>query len=258
MILLVGKDATMPPVSHRRSGFTLIELLVVIAIIAILAAILFPVFAQAREQARKSTCASNCRQIGLALMMYAQDYDDTLVMRYYGTDPVAKRDITWKDAMAPYLKNETIYRCPSNPRAQTPDYGKKYAGGYAMYLPDQNLANLIGNGMAYPQPQAGVANPADSLIILEHSFQWADTGPYLAYNEPAKDAAALKGPSEWNSGHDVAGGNMIFLDGHAKYQKLSKTFDVRGDSLNQWRFDPTNKKVDFMLTLLRGLQKYGR
>ena len=52
--------------------------------------------------------------------------------------------------------------------------------------------------------------------------------------------------------------NGAFLDGHAKYQKLSKTFDVRGDGLNQWRFDPTNKKVDFMLTLLRGLQKYGR
>src|SRR5919197_75523 len=107
------------PRRAQRNGFTLIELLVVIAIIAILAAILFPVFARAREQARKTTCGSNCRQIGLALMMYAQDYDEVMVMRYYGTDPVAKRDITWKDAMEPYLKNATIYRCPSNPRAET-------------------------------------------------------------------------------------------------------------------------------------------
>jgi prepilin-type N-terminal cleavage/methylation domain-containing protein len=242
----------------RRSGFTLIELLVVIAIIAILAAILFPVFARAREQARKSTCGSNCRQIGLGLMMYAQDYDDTLVMRYYGTDAVAKRDITWKDVMEPYLKNESIYRCPSNPRALTPDVGKKYAGGYAMYLPDASLAAMIGNGMSYPQAQAGVSSPADSVIILEHSYNWPDTGPYLQYNEPAKDAGAIKGPSEWSSGHDVAAGNMIFLDGHAKYQRLSKTYDLRGDGLNQWRFDPTNKKLDFMLTLQRGLQKFGR
>ena len=62
----------------RRYGFTLIELLVVIAIIAILAAILFPVFAQARESARKSSCLSNARQIGLAAMMYAQDWDEIL------------------------------------------------------------------------------------------------------------------------------------------------------------------------------------
>src|SRR6187399_2973852 len=94
----------------RPRGFTLIELLVVIAIIAILAAILFPVFARAREQARKTTCASNCRQIGLGLMMYAQDYDETLVMRYYGNA------LSWKDALEPYIKSQGVYRCPSNPR----------------------------------------------------------------------------------------------------------------------------------------------
>jgi prepilin-type N-terminal cleavage/methylation domain-containing protein len=60
----------------RRTGFTLIELLVVIAIIAILAAILFPVFARARENARKSNCASNLKQMGLAIMQYVQDYDE--------------------------------------------------------------------------------------------------------------------------------------------------------------------------------------
>jgi prepilin-type N-terminal cleavage/methylation domain-containing protein/prepilin-type processing-associated H-X9-DG protein len=241
----------------RYPGFTLIELLVVIAIIAILAAILFPVFAQAREQARKSACGSNCRQIGLALMMYAQDYDETLVMRYYG----AKNELSWKDVMAPYLKSADIYRCPSNPRAQKPDVLGRYAGGYAMWLPDATLAAAIGGGMSYPQPMAGVAAPADSLIILEHSYNWPDTGPYLQYSEPAKDAGAIAGPSEWNSGHDRAAGNVIFLDGHAKYQKLIKTFDIRSaDGLNQWRFNPdvVYKKLSYMATLENGLRKYGR
>jgi prepilin-type N-terminal cleavage/methylation domain-containing protein len=235
----------------RRRGFTLIELLVVIAIIAILAAILFPVFAQARDKARSASCLSNQKQIGLGLMMYAQDYDDTLVMRYYGA-------LTWKNVMDPYLKNEHVYRCPSNPAARITDVAKKYPGGYAMYLPDEPIARLAGFGMAYPQPQAGIANPASSVIILEHSYQWPDTGPYLQYNEPARDASALKGPSEWNSGHDVAAGNMIFLDGHAKYQRLSKTYDIVGDGLNQWRFDPNNKALSYMLTLQNGLKKYGR
>src|SRR5690349_3905542 len=73
--------------SRVRRGFTLIELLVVIAIIAILAAILFPVFAQAREKARQSSCLSNMKQIGSALLMYVQDYDEVWPPSYYYRDP---------------------------------------------------------------------------------------------------------------------------------------------------------------------------
>jgi prepilin-type N-terminal cleavage/methylation domain-containing protein len=249
----------MIPRSHRtlRKGFTLIELLIVIAIIAILAAILFPVFAQAREKARQAACGSNCRQIGLALMMYAQDYDEVLVMRYYGNNG----QLSWKDVMAPYLKNTDIYRCPSNPAARKPDALGRFAGGYAMWLPDTTLATAIGNGMSYPQPMAGIAYPASSLIILEHSYKWSDTGPYLQYNEPAKDRDAVPGPSEWNSGHDVAAGNIIYLDGHAKYTRLIRTFDDRlPDGPNEWRFNPdiVYKKLSYMKTLETGLRAHGR
>src|SRR5436189_260745 len=93
----------------KRSGFTLIELLVVIAIIALLAAILFPVFARARENARKSSCANNLKQIGLGIMQYTQDYDEMYPFRCN-----ASSNISWRSYSFPYVKSVQLYMCPSN------------------------------------------------------------------------------------------------------------------------------------------------
>ena len=105
----------------RRPGFTLIELLVVIAIIAILAAILFPVFAKAREKARQSSCSSNAKQWGLAIMQYVQDYDETYFPRYQPivVYPPPTGAIWWIDSpglpmlISPYVKNDQLVVCPS-------------------------------------------------------------------------------------------------------------------------------------------------
>ena len=113
--------------TNRARAFTLIELLVVIAIIANLAAILFPVFAQARAKARQTACLSNLKQVGIGIMMYAQDYDETLPgiadegpasnsATGYGLalgflDPAAQRN--WCVQIQPYIKNWGVYRCPS-------------------------------------------------------------------------------------------------------------------------------------------------
>lgn len=109
------------PASGKRSGFTLIELLVVIAIIAILAAILFPVFARARENARRTSCISNLKQISLGLIQYTQDYDELLVKSYYGQfnsvqsrpPSVPPENYKWMDAIYPYVKSEQVFVCPS-------------------------------------------------------------------------------------------------------------------------------------------------
>jgi prepilin-type N-terminal cleavage/methylation domain-containing protein len=111
-------------VAHRRTGFTLIELLVVIAIIAILAAILFPVFASARESARQTRCLSNGKQLGTAMLMYAQDYDERLPIVGSAIEPGTLLDGVkkngqpfngWSLVMLPYIKSRDLFRCPSMP-----------------------------------------------------------------------------------------------------------------------------------------------
>lgn len=129
-------------------AFTLIELLVVIAIIAILAGVLFPVFVRARENARRSSCQSNLKQIGLSLIQYSQDFDELVVAYGYGPtpyEPYTVGNYAWMDVIYPYAKTTQIFECPSAPqrsngydlryafrKATDPSSGKYAYGSYAI------------------------------------------------------------------------------------------------------------------------------
>jgi prepilin-type N-terminal cleavage/methylation domain-containing protein/prepilin-type processing-associated H-X9-DG protein len=115
-----AKPKTTEVIDLKRKGFTLIELLVVIAIIAILAAILFPVFARAREKARQASCQSNLKQIALASLMYAQDYDEVCEPGYNSGWGGSAR---FRDMLQPYVKNMQLFVCPTAPNYGTASYG---------------------------------------------------------------------------------------------------------------------------------------
>ena len=192
-----------------RQGFTLIELLVVIAIIAILAAILFPVFARARENARKATCQSNLKQIGNASMMYTQDYDEKLPCAYRGIYPAAVD--TWDSGghgfVGPYLKNTQVLICP--------DWGRQRA-----YAPNNNG----------PHPQniavsmAQIAKPAETI-----SFGDGRVPPVGSYNAGNVCCALYTSPeanmqADQNKGIHSGGKNYLFVDGHVKWMMLDATY----------------------------------
>src|SRR4028118_772147 len=109
-----------------RAGFTLIELLIVIAIIAILAAILFPVFARARANARKASCLSNEKQVGLGILQYTQDYDETYptgMTEGFDSAGATRRGMGWAGQISPYVKSAQVFVCPDDQTPTACSYG---------------------------------------------------------------------------------------------------------------------------------------
>ena len=238
------------PALLRRAAFTLIELLVVIAVIAILAALLFPVFARVRESARKTGCLSNERQIGTALLIYMQDYDET--------QPRRQNDAaltSWRKDIRPYLKNAQVFTCPSNPNNRllsrdNPETTQDDPDFHVSYGLNNNDANGVGgvcNRQSGDVTLARIASPSQVIGIAESTAYYSDV---FVNARILGDGGAFHATNKtgWN-GHLFTGhlglSNFWFMDGHVKTMKPLSTMNtvdpgspnVPGTPLNLWTID---------------------
>jgi len=256
-------------VTQKRTAFTLIELLVVIAIIAILAAILFPVFARAREAARKTSCLNNMKQIGLASMMYAQDYDETFPdsrlsmlapdggpgaggqgatcdgkswvpgvyqgaghiqcwgIRLYspGTATTTKVLAGYPARLNSYVKNDQVYRCPSDSLVDRWITGRERGSYYQRHAHDA-WAQIVGS-----VKQSTIIRPANLGYYIEEGWHAGNDNPYMWTDQKT----------------GAKGANTIFYDGHVKVLQVNYIPGTTPGLINydiNWFFNKTSWPFD--------------
>lgn len=247
---------------QKSKGFTLIELLVVIAIIAILAAILFPVFGRARENARRTSCLSNIKQIGLGVMQYTQDYDERLPMRRYGYDTTNGHIFSWRRAIFPYIKSTQLFSCPSNT-------------SNTEFCADSNKDEMLAVGLdPATQPRFPISyggNGTNGNIGGQSPFEFSSSAPLSAMPDSARtiliveskdpnthvgfdnDPARFKDPQITFPGHL---GTCVFgfVDGHAKAMRPAST----ATDVNMWTVEEDGPGSPFMMTYLNNWESLVR
>jgi prepilin-type N-terminal cleavage/methylation domain-containing protein/prepilin-type processing-associated H-X9-DG protein len=233
---------------QRNAGFTLIELLVVIAIIAILAAILFPVFARAREAARKTSCLSNLKQAATAVLMYTQDYDETFpISLYLGFEPIGTPcTMSFYAEVAPYQKNADVMQCPSDKPAMDAEVGLRSVmlpplcqtsppARYLSYMfnfavieqgyPNYFFRGAAGDPRRVARRLADLPYPVNTSVIFDGNATLpGGTRGYGLFDTPVDP----------RHNENV---NVSFADGHSKNVHVKPTRNAAGTQLGGLRLD---------------------
>jgi prepilin-type N-terminal cleavage/methylation domain-containing protein/prepilin-type processing-associated H-X9-DG protein len=258
---------SIPRGQPARFGFTLIELLVVIAIIAILAAILFPVFAQAREKARQSTCVSNLKQLSTGVMMYVQDHDE---MYPRSNQDVSAADcnaapggcwsaglLFWQQMAQSYVKNFGIMRCSSGIRQNNPPnsafyghYGsnraimKRRAAAEAAGANSSTMAQIAAPSSTYLLFDSGSYSMDPVADVLNQRFNfWYIPGTGDAKQLPSNGTMnPVELQPDYQRGRHSGGLDMAYADGHVKFLKAGELYDqataMRNNLPSRW--NPVN------------------
>lgn len=232
---------------RTRRAFTLIELLVVIAIIALLAAILFPAFSSARELARRTSCASNLRQMGLGLQQYTQDYDERLPINdTFTTGSLERNDLF--DLLDPYVKSHQVWLCPSASDAQIYKSNSGFQRTYSINQLYGGADNFFEKSVV--SSLASVIQPAESIAMGDgqpvgssNVFGYQVIGSNLDYRAgDGKLANSLGGDSQGQFAfRHHNGANFLFFDSHVKWLSIGQTAKRSSNGSKLYYFTRTTK-----------------